>query len=72
MQWVIFYNLKCPIGLLGQVYKSTNNPPQFQGHRPEELLNQLRPPCGLSNAVVHNPLSFWQIRWLDKPPTQSS
>jgi hypothetical protein len=23
MQWVIFYNLKCPIGLLGQVYKSS-------------------------------------------------
>jgi hypothetical protein len=23
MQWVIFYNLKCPIGLLGQVYISS-------------------------------------------------
>jgi hypothetical protein len=30
MQWVIFYNLKCPIGLLGQVYIHPNTSPSAE------------------------------------------
>ena len=54
MQWVIFYNLKCPIGLLGQVYKHPNTSLGWRAH-------ELWPPCGLQMPSCIIPLVSVQM-----------
>ena len=71
MQWVIFYNLKCPIGLLGQVYNSTNNPPQIPSHRLKSCTPAMTPVWSSFCRRAITLVSGRYAGWPNKGPTQS-